>query len=363
MKALQQNTHEIFSANSPSNSHLTKTWTDGKGLKVNHTSNPFKPVYANNLLDELITALEDRSIFYKATDWKIRSKALKEMGMVVQKMTEFKMLENFNILKLATPLITQLLDLRSSIVKDTCELIMKLAMILKSKFEILAERLISTNCLLKCACASNKVISESAHQSILTIFSHVVVPKIIHVLADEYKSKNQILRNKITEYFFIILQKYPLDIIEKNQEDIEKYLKAALTDALQETREMAKLCIRKYQEIFPDKSNRLLLTLDSTILKALKYEKISQFENLNPSLNNSNMNKIELKTESVEEEPEFTQENEQIEVKELQTNTDKINLIPSMRDNNHNPKYKSPKSENMKPYKNLKCSSPRDKQG
>ena len=50
--------------------------------------------------------------------------------------------------------------------------------------------------------------------------------------------------------YCVILQKYPLEIIDKYSEQIEKYIKSALVDPTQETREIAKQCLRKYKEIF-----------------------------------------------------------------------------------------------------------------
>ena len=60
-------------------------------------------------------------------------------------------------------------------------------------------------------------------------------------------------------YFEGILEKYSIEILSKNAKAIENdFLKPALLDQSQETRKIARTCVLKYGECFPDRGLALL---------------------------------------------------------------------------------------------------------
>jgi len=99
------------------------------------------------------------------------------MKTLVDTLSQLDDLSSINILKVVSPLSAQLMDLRSSIVKDACNTLISIAQIYKSKFEIVVERIITSGCLLKNVCATNKVISDISHQCAISLLSSVICPK------------------------------------------------------------------------------------------------------------------------------------------------------------------------------------------
>lgn len=94
----------------------------------------------------------------------------------------------------------------------------------------------------------------------------------------------------------MILNEYPRDIIDKYNEYIEKAVRNSLQDSLQETREIAKKCVSIYEEKYPEFAEKLLLSLDLSVIKSLKGTKIQ--ESLRPKTFNSSEVSESVKSKS-----------------------------------------------------------------
>ena len=169
-------------------------------------------------------------------------------------------------------LSTQLLDLRSAIMKESCVTINALASSLDEQFESQMSKYINGAVLLKPLNSGNKLIAETANQCIVNLLSTVQSHRVIPKLHEEAKSKNALVRTRIVHYFFIILSNYPLALLEKHMHVVEDFVAAALKDACAEARSRARKCFYALKEIMPHRAAHLFNLFDVHTQKAIRDE-------------------------------------------------------------------------------------------
>ncbi|CDW87981.1 clip-associating protein [Stylonychia lemnae] len=135
----------------------------------------------------------------------------------------------------------QMVDQRSALTKEASKTIALMAEVMQDQFEILAQRFIHPNSLIKLVQNANKIISEHGHLCIIAILHNVVSAKIVNKIFDEAKNKSPIVRSKVAQYFLAILLTYPEEIVDRQSQIIEDYLFLALSDAKPEVRQNARM--------------------------------------------------------------------------------------------------------------------------
>ena len=163
----------------------------------------------------------------------------------------------------------QLSDLRSAISNEACKLICLASRVCQDKIDILCERLISKECFFKVINSGIKVISENGHECILCLIENVQNIKIIPKIIDEITSKNQIVRNKISQYLNKILEIYHISILDRYQNAFEIAMVNTISDANKDTRMIMRQCFKLYAQKFPAKIERLVIKFDISVQKAL----------------------------------------------------------------------------------------------
>ena len=139
----------------------------------------------NNEIEEIHSLLSNLS-----GDWEKRQNCLKKMAEYVttlgcNSMTLIKTIE-----RLAPCFTVQFTDLRSSITKQVAILINLCATTLQDSFMTAAEKIISSEGLLKLINNGNKIIAEMAHESIMSMIEYAQPIKCIPAIINELQSKN-----------------------------------------------------------------------------------------------------------------------------------------------------------------------------
>ncbi|XP_018676209.2 CLIP-associated protein [Musa acuminata AAA Group] len=205
-------------------------------------------------------------------DWSLRIAAMQRVeGLVFGGAGDYPSF--LTLLKqLATPLSTQLLDRRSSIVKQACHLLSLLSKELLGDFETCAEMFIPV--LLKLVVITVLVIAESADTCIKTILRNCKVARILPRIADTAKNdKSAVLRARCCDYALLVLE-YWADALEihRSADLYEDLIKCCVADAMSEVRSTARTCYRMFTKTWPERSQRLFLSFEPAIQRIINEE-------------------------------------------------------------------------------------------
>ncbi|XP_065030000.1 CLIP-associated protein-like isoform X2 [Musa acuminata AAA Group] len=239
---------------------------------IDATEKPVAPikVYSEK---ELMREMEKiASTLVPEKDWSLRIAAMQRVeSLVYGGATDYPSF--LALLKqLGAPLSTQLLDRRSSIVKQACHLLNLLSKELMGDFEACADMLIPV--LLKLVVITVLVIAESADNCIKTMLRNCKVARVLPRIADVAKNdKSAVLRARCCEYALLILE-YWADApeIQRSADLYEDLIKCCVADAMSEVRSTARTCYRMFTKTWPDRSRRLFLSFDPVIQRIINEE-------------------------------------------------------------------------------------------
>lgn len=174
--------------------------------------------------------------------------------------------------QLQDPLSIQILDRRSMIVKQVCHLLTCLSAELEGALEQMAEALIPV--LLKQVVITVQVMAEAADQCIRQLFVNCRVARLIPKIADLARNdRSHVLRERCAEYLVLVLEIWSSSQeVQRHRDVFQAFIKAAVGDALSEVRATARRCFSLFAEIWPEKANKLLLSVDSSTRKLIKAE-------------------------------------------------------------------------------------------
>ncbi|EGC33610.1 hypothetical protein DICPUDRAFT_20262, partial [Dictyostelium purpureum] len=202
---------------------------------------------------ELTKKLEEITSDFKnkEKDWSFRLKSLQVLQRIINgNAIEFK---GWSMLlrSLTSGLIEQLLELRSTIVKEACQSVSLLCQRMKGKFEPFAQLYIQP--LIRMVPVKTTIIAESAHQTIKDIIENVQTKNIFQVFLDgSVDQHNEQLRKRCCEYIYIVINR-AIDlegmILLSSIPALEKSIQKLLVDAASETRQIARYCFWSYIEL------------------------------------------------------------------------------------------------------------------
>ncbi|XP_020248810.1 CLIP-associated protein-like isoform X3 [Asparagus officinalis] len=244
----------------------------GAAGEADVTEKPVDPimVYSEK---ELIREIEKiASTLVPEKDWSLRIAAMQRIeGLVFGGATNYPSLPMI-LKQLVPPLSTQLLDRRSSIVKQACHLLNLLSKELLGDFEACAELFIPV--LFKLVVITVLVIAESADNCIKTMLRNCKVSRVLPRIADSAKNdRNAVLRARCCEYALLILE-YWADApeIQRSADVYEDLIKCCVADAMSEVRSTARTCYRMFTKTWPERSRRLFLSFDPVIQRIINDE-------------------------------------------------------------------------------------------
>ncbi|CAL5020205.1 unnamed protein product [Urochloa decumbens] len=268
-------TIKMESSDSVRNSSKEKTSTRdisllaGEGDITRKLIEPIKVFSEKDLLREIEKVV---STLQPDNEWSIRITAMQRVeGLVLGGAADYSAFPTL-LKQLVTPLITQLLDRRSSVVKQACHLLNFLSQELLRDFEPYAELLIPV--LLKNVVITIFVIAESADNCIKEMLRNCKVARILPRIIEFAKNdRSAVLRARCCEYAILMLE-YWVDTpeIQRSADLYEDLIKCCIADATSEVRSSARACYRMFSRIWPERSRQLYSSFEPSRQKMINDE-------------------------------------------------------------------------------------------
>ena len=218
-----------------------------------------------NDLGEISTTLENIT-----NDWKERELALKEIGSIAKgNQKKSDTLINYFNSKLCNYFEIQLLDLRTSVMKEACRIISLCAKEIGLLIEQGILQLLSQNCLFKIAGSANKVISDSASKCILNLIKYIHSLKIINNICESKTLKSNNVRILCANCLLHIISNYDDNFLIKSKDQIEGTFKTLLSDPNAEVRVTMRKCFIIYKSKFLNEAELLFKNFGKNVQKQI----------------------------------------------------------------------------------------------
>lgn len=203
-------------------------------------------------------------------DWKKREDALKRLGSIIignygQSQQFIKL---FNT-KLYINLNIQMVDLRSSLMKEACRIVILSARELGILIEPGIEKMLTSSVLYKLAGSANKLISETSSNAIYQLIQNVQSSKIIGRICDQATSKGNVIRLSCANELLLVVVNYPQSLVMKNQQIIEDAIKTLLSDSIGDVRVAARKVYFGYSDQYTTQAKQLFNRFERHIQKAI----------------------------------------------------------------------------------------------
>ncbi|CAN6279616.1 unnamed protein product [Urochloa humidicola] len=243
----------------------------GEGDITRKLIEPIKVFSEKDLLREIEKVV---STLQPDNEWSIRITAMQRVeGLVLGGAADYSAFPAL-LKQLVTPLISQLLDRRSSVVKQACNLLNFLSKELLRDFEPYAELLIPV--LLKNVVITILVIAESADNCIKEMLRNCKVARILPRIIEFAKNdRSAVLRARCCEYAILMLE-YWVDTpeIQRSAALYEDLIKCCIADATSEVRSSARSCYRMFSSIWPERSRQLYSSFEPSRQKMINDEDV-----------------------------------------------------------------------------------------
>jgi len=264
-------------------------------IKIPHFNN--EKEYTKEI-EEIMELTKDIS-----ADWRKRESAIKRLGGIMLSNFGFQpaFIKSFNN-KICLNLSVQLVDLRSSLMKDACRIAVLAAITYNEAIESAVEKLISPLVLFKLVGSANKVISDTGSSCVLEIIKCVESGKIIGRIHEQSKSKCNTIKVRASQQLHYIVSNYKQNTISKNASQIEEFIYHTTHDANNDVRAGGRKVFLKYLEVSQSAAVKLMATFEHSVQKTINDElrDIDQGSHKNSSVNKyySNFENGETSTSS-----------------------------------------------------------------
>ena len=210
------------------------------------------------------------------TDWAVRNAALRRLqAIVLGGACEYHSFLG-HLKGLREPLVAQVAELRSSLVREACAALVLISSTLREAFEPFVHEYFQP--LIKQTVVTIQVIRESSNECVRALIIYTqpvkVAPKILASLNDRSAS----LRKNAIVYLLLLLENAPTHhegercALEKHADAILTILKTTLTDAVSEVRATSRTAFWAFHRHFPSRTSRLLPMLDGSTHKLVLEE-------------------------------------------------------------------------------------------
>ncbi|KAL4712183.1 hypothetical protein ACJJTC_011044 [Scirpophaga incertulas] len=230
-------------------------------------------VYGARGLDDLCrlaaAVLGDRN-----AHWERRVDALKKIRSLltanahVQYPTEFAA----HLKDLSVPFLVVIKDLRSQVVREACITIAHMAKVLKNKLEQFSLYILQE--LINLIQNAAKVVSSAGTVCVRYIVSYVHSPRLLPVIATNLTThKSKEIRSTLSEVLVLVLEKWSVPAVEKQQSVIRDAIRKACVDADPTARTYGRRAYWAYKRFFPDDAEQLFARLDIAAQKQIERER------------------------------------------------------------------------------------------
>ena len=204
----------------------------------------------------------------KSTDWKLRLAAIEWLRVEVQT-DAGKVNVTEHLVMLSNPLIAQIRDLRSAIVRETCAMIKLFAQILGSRFSVIAPDI--TKVLLTITGGGNKVIAGYCEDCAFEVVRKSESPNSFPILVSLCKPRSSRVREHAVACLALGLECWnPVNWLH-HASVIGKGIKMGLEDSTPSTRNSARKGFGVLSDHAPDEAKKMAALLDKRTLARLNH--------------------------------------------------------------------------------------------
>eukprot|EP00930_Biecheleria_cincta_P096084 TRINITY_DN87967_c0_g1_i1.p1 TRINITY_DN87967_c0_g1~~TRINITY_DN87967_c0_g1_i1.p1 ORF type:complete len:1089 (-),score=192.08 TRINITY_DN87967_c0_g1_i1:62-3301(-) len=174
-------------------------------------------------------------------------------------------------LRLREPILTQVQDLRSAVVREACTVLLVLVLALGADLEAFAVPAIPV--LLRITSIAIQIVAESGFQCICAIVRECRTQRVLQALLEQFNAKNGTQRWRSTQALLLALQTHPSTVVERHVESVESVIKHCLEDTRGDVRACGKKCFWAFKSLFEERGCRFMARLDPTRQRALQADK------------------------------------------------------------------------------------------
>eukprot|EP00002_Diphylleia_rotans_P039959 TRINITY_DN9389_c0_g1_i6.p1 TRINITY_DN9389_c0_g1~~TRINITY_DN9389_c0_g1_i6.p1 ORF type:complete len:1279 (-),score=272.44 TRINITY_DN9389_c0_g1_i6:184-4020(-) len=219
-------------------------------------------------VDSLHETLKDTSY-----DWEERVNALHRFWRIVEGgATQFPcFIAQLHRLKIG--LTQQVKDLRSKVPKEACQVIAALSFLISDKFEPFADHFFPH--LFKSLSSSVSIVKEAINTCLRSVIYNTRSSGLLRNVLESLSPKlvkDASLRVRAQEYLHMILREWPPVILSKSIQAIDASLRASLSDPDDKVRQLSRKSFCVFSRIWPEHSQRVLVTLDPQIQRLLNQD-------------------------------------------------------------------------------------------
>lgn len=222
------------------------------------------------------------------TDWRKREAAIKRLGgiMLSNLGSSINFIKTFNQ-KLYLNLSIQMVDLRSSLMKEACRIVILAAKTYKEGIESAVEKLLSPLVLYKLVGTQNRVISDTGANCIMELVKNVESAKVITRINEQTKNKSSTVKLRLCQEMLYVLSNYSQNTLNKVITILEDFMHSMTHDASMEVRACARKIFFKYLELYQSNANKLLNTFDNNVQKTIIEENANNTSGSDVSYNST----------------------------------------------------------------------------
>ncbi|OAF69135.1 hypothetical protein A3Q56_03120, partial [Intoshia linei] len=178
---------------------------------------------------------------------------------------------NSSLRSIALNIISTLTDNRSQLIIESTITIAYMAKMIKSKFEIVAEIMITS---LISTLANVKCNADASRTCLMYVFENVCSVRLFNALVTSTDCRNPIIHKEVARFLYIILKIWPKSILSKCQHSkISDLIEKFMNDSDQEARRIGRKCFFLVKSFFiPKLTDKLYNKLDESKRKILVRE-------------------------------------------------------------------------------------------
>lgn len=159
--------------------------------------------------------------------------------------------------------------MRSAITKEAGRLVCIAAEYGQENVESLCDKLVSKQCLIKVINSATKIISENGHECVMSLLRNSKTPKVIPKIIEEVSSKSVAVRQKLSQYLYIVVELFEEPILEKYMNILEEAITSLIGDANKEVRQVTRQTFGMYADKFPPRGAKMFPAFDPSVQKTL----------------------------------------------------------------------------------------------
>lgn len=254
-----------------------------------YSYNDIKPINLKNekelflALDVILQNTNDIVI-----DWKKREASLKRLGgIILGNFGHSNSFIKYYNQKLYLNLSIQMADLRSSLMKEACRIVVLAGKELGISIESAVEKMLTQYVLYKLAGSANKVISETSANCIYHLVKYVQSGKIIGRVCEQAQSKGNSIRLRCGQALMVIVGEYPSGLINKNQQLLEDSMRSLMSDPNGDVRSSARKAFLVYKSKYPTQAGIFFNLLEKNVQKAILEDESSGFTPFTTTISSS----------------------------------------------------------------------------